>query len=435
MESQAAGAAPRAAWPVIGCGPAMTRKTFLQTAIGAPVLGRAASASDTIGLGMIGTGTRGGDLIKDVLKTTGSKIVAICDVYKPHVDKGIQMCGNAEAKRYVDYRDLLADKNVDAVVVATPDHWHAQMLIDACDAGKDVYMEKGWTRTVDEAKAMLAKVKQSGRVMQLGHQGRQYAAARQARALIERGDLGPVTLVTTGRCGNTLPERATWRWYGYYSAWDRPEEAFVVKNLDWARWLGPAPKQDFSMERFWHWRCYWDYGTGVAGDLLSHELDYVQSVLRYGIPDRCATLGGIHYLDDGREVPDTTSTTYEFDKQKCTVTFVSTMNSAMPLAPEFRGKFATLRFNRIGQDANDFEVLGDRNAGKHPAGVIRKFDPAATPAPPSHMQDFLNCIRDRGKPQCDEDEAFIEAVTFIMSAVAYREQRVVRWDREKQQIV
>lgn len=413
----------------------MTRKTFLHTAIGAPAVARAAAPSDTIGLGMIGTGTRGGDLIKDVLKTTGSRIVAICDVYKPHVEKGVKMCGNTEAKRYTDYRDLLADKNVDAVVVASPDHWHAKMLTDACDAGKDVYMEKGWTRTVEEAKSMRAKVKQTGRVMQLGHQGRQYAAAAQARELIGQGYIGPVTLVTTGRCGNTPPERATWRWYGYYSAWDRPDEAQVVKDLDWERWLGPAPKRPFSMERFWHWRCYWDYGTGVAGDLLSHELDYVQSVLGYGIPDRCSTLGGIHFLTDGREIPDTTSTTYQFDKQKCTVTFVSSMNSAQPLTPEFRGKFAAIRFNRIGQDANDFEVIGERNAGKHAGGVIRKFDPAATPPQPSHMQDFLNCIRERRKPKCNEDEAFVEAVTFIMSAKAYREQRVVRWDGAREEIV
>lgn len=413
----------------------MTRKTFLSTAVGVPAVVRNVSASDTIGIGHIGIGTRGGDLVKDVLKTTGGKIVAVCDVYRPHVEKGARMCGNPEAKRYSDYRDVLADKNVNAVVIATPDHWHSKMLADACEAGKDVYIEKGWTRTVEEAKAMRATVKRTGRIMQLGHQGRQYAAAIQARELIEQGYLGPVTLVTTGRCGNTPMEHATWRWYGYYNIWDRPDAAQVVKDLDWERWLGPAPKRPFSMERFWHWRCYWDYGTGVAGDLLSHELDYVQSVLRYGIPDLCSNLGGVHLLQDGREAPDTTSTTFEFEKQNCAVTFVSSMNSAQPLTPEFRGKYATLRFNRIGQDANDFEVIGERSAGKYGGGVIRKFDAAATPAQPSHMQEFLNCVRERRKTKCNEDEAFIEAVTFILSVVAYREKRVVRWDREKELIV
>ena len=413
----------------------MTRKSFLTAAIGVQAAGRAAAASDTIGIGHIGIGTRGGDLVKDVVKSSGGKIVALCDVYKPHVEKGARTCGNPDAKRYVDYRDLLADRNVDAVVIASPDHWHSKMLADACEAGKDVYIEKGWTRTVEEAKSMLATVKRTGRIMQLGHQGRQYAAAIQARELIQQGYLGPVTLVTTGRCGNTPPEHPNWRWYGYYNAWDRPDPAQVVKDLDWDRWLGPAPKRDFSMERFWHWRCYWDYGTGVAGDLLSHELDYVQSVLRYGIPDLCSNLGGVHLQQDGREIPDTTSTTFEFEKQNCTVTFVSSMNSSLPLTPEFRGKFATLRFNRIGQDANDFEVIGEKNAGKYEGGVIRKFDAAATAPQPSHMQDFINCVKERRKTKCNEDEAFVEAVTFIMSAVAYREKRVVRWDREKQLIV
>ena len=134
----------------------MTRKTFLSTAVGVPAVVRNVSASDTLGIGHIGIGTRGGDLVKDVLKTTGGKIVAVCDVYRPHVEKGARMCGNPEAKRYSDYRDVLADKNVNAVVIATPDHWHSKMLADACEAGKDVYIEKGWTRTVEEAKAMRA---------------------------------------------------------------------------------------------------------------------------------------------------------------------------------------------------------------------------------------------------------------------------------------
>lgn len=414
----------------------VTRKQFLSAALAAPAVLRGASPNDAIGIGHIGTGTRGGDLVKAVVESKGARITAICDVYTPHVDKAVKYSGNPEAKRYTDYQDLLADKNVDAVVVATPDHWHSKMLLDALAAGKDVYMEKGWTRTIEEAKAMHAAVKRSGRVMQLGHQGRQYASAIQARELIARGDIGPVTLVCTGRCGNTPMETPTWRWYGYYSQWVRPDAAQVKRDLDWDRWLGPAPKIPFSMEHFWHWRCYWAYGTGVAGDLLSHELDFVQSVLGYGIPDLCTSLGGVNLLQDGREVPDTTSTAYQFEKQNCTVTFFNTMNSSEPdQPPEFRGKYGTVRFNRIGQSADDFVLTGDRRAGKHPAGVVRRFDPAATPPQPTHMQDFIDCVKSRRRPKCNEDEAFIEAVTFIMSVAAYRERRTVRWDRDKQQIV
>lgn len=397
---------------------------------------RSAGLNGEIALALIGAGTRGGDLIKDLLKCTGAKLRAACDVYRPHVDKAIRYAADPSIKRYTDYREILADKSIDAVIIAAPDHWHSKMLIDAVEAGKDVYVEKGWTRTVEEAKAMLAAVKRTGRVMQLGHQGRQYASAIQARELIESGYLGPVTMVNTGRCGNSPVETATWRWYGYYNQFTRPDPAQVEKDVDWKLWLGSAPQIPFNMEHFWHWRCYWRYGTGVAGDLLSHEFDFVQSVLRYGIPDTCASLGGINLLQDGREIPDTTNTTYQYEKQNCTLTFLSTMNSGVPAQPpEFRGKYATIRFNAIGQDANDFEIYGDSAARKYDRGIIRRFDAKATQPQPSHMQDFINAVRDRTRTKCNEDEAFVEAVTFIMSVVAYKEKRVVRWDRERQQIV
>ena len=414
----------------------LSRKSFLAMGVGVPAVLSAAAPNDTIGIGHIGVGTRGGDLVKNVVKSQGAKIVAICDVYQPHIEKGVEYSNNPSAKRYTDYQELLADPNVDAVVIATPDHWHAQMLIDAAEAGKDIYMEKGWTRTVEEAKAMLAAVKRTGIVMQLGHQGRQFASAIQARELIENDYIGPVTMVRTGRCMNLPMETPIWRWYGYYNKFDRPDPEQVQRDLDWENWLGPAAKSPFSMEHFWHWRCYWPYGTGVAGDLLSHELDFVQSVLRHGIPDTCLSVGANNLLKDGREVPDTTNTIYQWEEQNRTVTFFSTMNSAEPgQPPELRGKFATMRFNRIGQAASDFEIIGDRRAGKFDGGVIGKFDPSKTPPQPTHMQDFLNCVRDRRKPKCDEDEAFIESVTFIMSIVAYMEQRQVRWDPVRQKIV
>ncbi|MCP5118171.1 MAG: Gfo/Idh/MocA family oxidoreductase, partial [bacterium] len=253
----------------------------------------------------------------------------------------------------VDYQDLLADDNIDAVVIATPDHWHSKTLIDALDAGKDVYIEKGWTVSVEEAKAMRAAVKLSGRIMQLGHQGRQLAAAIQARELVEDGYIGPIALVRTGRAMNRPPETPIWRWYGWYSEYKRPKAADVIKELDWKRWLGDTPEIEFNMERFWHWRCYWGYGTGLYGDLLSHEMDYVQSVLRHGIPDTCFSAGYNNLLKDGREVPDTSNTIYQWEQANRTVTFFSDMNSGFGQPPELRGKYATLRFNKIGQAADD----------------------------------------------------------------------------------
>jgi predicted dehydrogenase len=335
---------------------------------------------------------------------------------------------------------------VDAVVIATPDFRHAPMVIEAANAGKDIYIEKCWARTVPETKAMYAAVKKSKVVMQLGHQGRQVPASLQAAELIKEGVLGPVTLVRTGRLENTMVGRNFWRWYGWYSDFKRPDPAQVKRDLDWDRWLGPAPKVPFSMEHFWHWRCYWNYGTGFAGDLLSHEFDFVQSVLGYGIPDTCVCMGQNNLLRDGREVPDTWSTVYGYEKRGCTLTFQGSMNSgSLVQPPEFRGKEALLRFDSIGHNISKFDVYAERSSRRYGAEIdsgrikvgkpFLSYDPAKTPPQPTHMEDFLNCVRSRKRPKCNEDEAFVEAVTCIMSVIAYKEKRQVRWDALKQEVV
>ncbi|KPL09227.1 hypothetical protein AMJ85_07005 [candidate division BRC1 bacterium SM23_51] len=421
-------------------------------AAGAPAVLAAKSPSEEIGVGHIGLGVRGGTLIRKVAGTNrepgikGVKVVAVCDVYKPHLQKGIDRSNNPSVRTYTDYRDLLADKGVDAVVIATPDHWHSQMVIDAANAGKDIYIEKGWTRTVPEAKAMLAAVKKNNVVMQLGHQGREKAAGLQAAQLIDEDVLGPVTLVRTGRMENRPLGRNIWRWYGGYNEYERPDPAQVIRDLDWKQWVGPLSARPFSMEHFWHWRCYFDYGTGIAGDLLSHEIDFVQSVLRYGIPDSCTCAGQISLLKDGRDVPDTWNTIYEYEKRGCTVTFVSSMNTREPgVFPEFRGKDAWLLFDSIAQSVTTFDVCVEPDTAKYNARIEKgeidpnkpfmTFDPSKTPEQPSHQEDFFNCVRSREKPKCNEDEAFIEAVTAIMSVEAFKKERKVRWDRQKQEIV
>lgn len=443
--------------------PAMSRRRFLSAtgkrvsaaaavSVSAPALLGARSPNETIGVGCIGLGVRGGNVIYQIAggrgwkPVEGARVMAICDVYRPHREKGVRRSNNPQARTYVDYQDILADKDVDAVVIATPDHWHSRIVIDAAKAGKDIYCEKGWTRTIPEAKAMLAAVKENKTVMQLGHQGRSRTAGVQGAQLIRDGILGPVTLVRIGRMTNGPLGRNIWRWYGEYRNFNRPDPGQVRRDLDWDRWLGPAPKVPFSMEHFWHWRCYWNYGTGAAGDLLSHEMDFVQAVLGMGIPDTCACLGQNCLLDDGREVPDTWNTIYGFEKHDCVVTFNCSMNTAEPLQPpEFRGKDAYLRFDSIAQSVSTFDVVAEPSSARYgdalesgkikPGEPFMRFDPSKTPEQPHHMQDFLNCVRTRQKPRCNEDEAFIETATFLMSVHALREKRQVRWDPEKQDIV
>ncbi len=399
----------------------------------APSVLAAKSPNETIGVACIGLGTRGGDLINAVAPLPGVKVVAVCDVYKPHLQKGVDRSRNPEVKSYVDYREAIADPKVDAVVIATPDHWHTPIVLEAVAAGKDVYCEKGWARTVAEARQMRGAIKQKRIVFQLGHQARQATCALQAKELIATGVLGPITLVRTGRYMNSAPGRNTWRWYGYYNAWERPDPVQVAKDVDWTRWLGPAPAIPFNEQHFWHWRCYWPYGTGQAGDLLSHELDFIQYLLGHGIPDSCSCVGWNALLKDGRETPDTWTAVYTFEKPGCTVTFNGSMNTGVGQPVEICGKLATLRFDGIAHDVNNFSIEPEGFPGseKLPKGYER----GKTPQQPNHMVDFFNCVRSRKKPKCDEDEAFIETATFVMSVESYQQKRVVRWDPAKEEIL
>ena len=435
----------------------VSRRAFLETtgkgaaaAAVAPAILGARSPNETIGVGHIGLGVRGGELIQQTAGGTakqkgiaGARVVAVCDVYKPHLQKGVDRSQNASVRTYTDYKELLADPEVNVVVIATPDHWHAQMLMDAAAAKKDVYVEKCWTKSVPEAKAMRKAVKENKIVMQLGHQGRESAAGLQAGELLKQGVLGPLTFVRIGMFRNRELGKDEWRWFGYYDQFDRPDPAQTQRDVDWKRWLGAAPDRPFDFERFWHWRCYWDYGTGIAGDLLSHEFDFAQYVLGYGIPDTCVASGQIGLLKDGRECPDIWNCAYEYLDRGTTLTWSCTFNSSQhDQTPEFRGKDAMLKF---GEGHATFDVYAERPSKKYSAKIMAgdlstekpmlSFDPAKTPAQPSHMQDFFNCVRSRGRTKCNEDEAFIEAVTCIMSVESFKQGRRVRWDRAKQEIV
>lgn len=221
-----------------------------------------AGQADPVRVAQIGIGTRGMNLIRVVGSKKSCRVVAICDVYQPHLARGVQLCGNPEVATFRDYREMLNDPKIEAVIIATPDHWHEKMLLDCVAAGKDVYCEKGWTISIDAAKRMRKAVRDANAVMQLGHQGRQLAAATVGAERIADGVIGDVTLVKTGRFFNGPTERPPWRWYGDYGNYERPDPAQVLKDLDWEAWLGDCPSIDFNERHFWHWRCYWPYGTG-----------------------------------------------------------------------------------------------------------------------------------------------------------------------------
>ena len=440
----------------------VSRRSFLkQTGTGAAAAAAMTQApavwaashkpNEIVRVGHCGIGVRGSQLVTDVAGepergrpgTPGAQVVAICDVYEKHLENGLKLSANPKAKAYHDFNAMLEDKDIDAVVISTPDHQHSTMLIAAAEAGKDIYIEKCWTRTVPEAKMMLKAIKDTNRVMQLGHHQRASTAGLQARDVVLSGILGEITFVRTGCFRNRARSKAEWRWYGGYSQYVRPDESQVRNDLDWAKWLGDAPLYPFSMERFWHWRCYWDYGTGIAGDLLSHAFDFANHVIRLGIPETATTSGNNNLLHDGREAPDTWNTVFEYPSRGLTLLYSTTFNS-QNFAPntddiEIRGKDALMKVN-----SNTYEVYPEENSERYKpdmdAGKIsnekpmKTFDPGATPEQPSHMEDFIQCVKSRNKPKCNEDEAFVEAITCIMSVVAYKTKQTVSWDADDLEI-
>lgn len=308
------------------------------------------------------------------------------------------------------------------------------MVLDAAKAGKDIHCESGFSRTLGEAKLMRDALKKSDVVFPLGHQARQSRCALQAKELIAHGIRGSITLVRTGRFKPTEPEHPDWRWYGYYDKWERPNPAKVAKDVNWDLWLGPAPKIPWNERHFWHWRCYWAYGTGYAGDLLSHEMDFVRYLLGHGIPDTWSCVGLLSLLRDDREVPDSCPATYEFERLGRTVTFAGSMNLGQTKQPvELSARDATLRFDDIAHNVTRFQGLPEEHNAR--PSLPKGYDWRATPKQPDRMQDCLNCIRSPGTPKCATDEAFVETPTFLMSLASYQQKRVVRVDSAKEEIV
>ena len=324
-----------------------------------PVLNRNVPTDKKIRLGIIGTGGRGRALLKaagflnpaiidqyrenarenkadkrydDFLEQDDLNLVVngVCDIYDINAEKGIKACANIhknptggemgiEPKRYRNYLELLSADDIDAVIIATPDHWHGTMSIEAARAGKHVYCEKPLTWKVDETYEVLQAVKENCIVFQLGHQNRQTESYFRAREAYEKGILGKVNLVevTTNR---NSPNGA---W-----VYDIDEEA-GAHNIDWEQFIGPAPAHPFSLERFFRWRCWWDYSTGLSGDLFTHEYDAMNQILDLGIPHSAVSSGGIYFYKDGRTVPDVLQQTFEYPHRDLTLIYSASLASNM----------------------------------------------------------------------------------------------------------
>ncbi len=381
-------------------------------------LGRTAyAANDTIQIGIIGCGGRARHLMGALPSLPGVKVVAVCDVYTPNREGGRKAFGGDAVKGFVDHRELLAQKDVDGVLVATPDHWHVPVTIDAVKAGKDVYVEKPLLHKLEEGPAILAAMAGSDRIVQVGTQQRSMPQFHKAKEMIRAGRLGPVRKVHMSWNRNGPPSK-------------NRRSGVKAEDVDWKRFLGNAPDQPFDGYRMQNWRWMWDFGNGILTDLMVHWLDAVIWLLELDRPAEALTIGN-HFAAEGVwETPDTIQTFLHYDQPalQCYFegTFVNCHNRAMCT---LMGEHATLYLDR-----GRYELHPERpQAGAYEEEILGKGVRGADfydnpPGELLHLSNWLECMRTRKQPNAPVADGVKAAAAALMGNLAYRERRVVTRD-------
>jgi predicted dehydrogenase len=349
------------------------RSFIIATGMTALAATRVFGANEKIRLGLIGAGERMKGLIESANKAAPCEIVAVSDVYGPHRDLFKERSGGL-ATTHLDYREVLDNKDIDAVIIAAPDHWHLRMALDALAAGKDVYLEKPVTHNLEEGPVLTKAVRSSKQILQCGMQQRSWAHFRDAVDLVQGGSLGRVVQV-----------RTYW-WQNYHTNW--PMKPVDQQALDWKAWLGSAPEQPFSEEKFSHWRWFWNFGGGAMTDLFTHWIDVVHWAMKADQP-RHAQMLADKYVFEEWDCPDTIQAAFRYPGFD--VVYEGMMNSSIDDGGiEFRGTDATLKIDRAG-----FALYRER-AGKDQNPVLTEHN--FRDGTITHMENFFECIKTRKDP-------------------------------------
>jgi predicted dehydrogenase len=463
--------------------------------IKAPVILKGSSKGNLLRIGIIGFGNRAvshanglgymhpGDV--DKRKANGSleewlaqedlnvAITGICDVFDLHAERGLETArntvrsggatsSNIPVKRYRTYQEMLDDKEIDAVMIATPDHNHAPIAIAAAKAGKHIYCEKAPAHTEEQLYGVYDTVKNSKIVYQLGHQVPQSVIFKQARDIIKKDILGKITLVETTTNRNT----ADGAWCRTFDASGKPKPG-DEKSIDWEQWLGPAPKVPFNIDRYYSWTKFFDYDIGLIGQLFTHEYDAVNQLLRIGIPKSAVSSGGIYYWKDDRDMPDLLHCVFEYPDRDLTLLYSATLSNSRSRGRVFMGHDASMELGNaisITADGESTRYKKQIEAGIiDPSGPMVSFNPssgkidAVTSATEKyyaarglttttingrnvdvthlHIKEWIDCIRNGGTPSANIERAFEEGVTCLMAHKSYVEKRRTVWDPVNRKIV
>jgi len=400
------------------------------------------------------------------------KLTAICDIFDFRAEKALNSF-HTEAnpcKRYESYLDLIHSGEVDAIIIATPDHWHAPMAQAALEAGVHAYVEKPMTHTITETYRLREAVRNNpGAVLAIGHQHRQTLSFLTAQDAIAKNTLGHISLVVTNT--NRNDDNGAWQYEIHPDA--SPE------TIDWNAFLGTAPQVPFNPEHFFRWRKWWAYGSGLSGDLLTHDYDRINCVLNMGIPRFVTASGGIYTHRDGRNVPDVMQVNMDFPdfstgssqdegKEKgMSLVYSATLGNQFDRGTVLMGHDGSMELGNI------LTIYADPRSTKYqdliqdgridPQVPIYQYDPTAegvdavTSATAKyfankgllwtyrdgkrvdstflHIREWLSCIRNGGKPSCGIEEGFEEAITAHMAGLSYKIGRRIEWDPATEQII
>lgn len=377
---------------------------------------RVLGANDKIRVGVLGSGNRAQYLMKLFKQFPSTEIVAVADVYEPHRAKALKLA-SPDAKAHVEYREVLDRQDVDAVIIGSPDHWHKAMLIDAVRAGKDVYLEKPIMHSIEEGAEMVRAVEETKRIVQTGTQQRSWEHYLLGKHLVDSGKLGKVNFIHT-------------YWYQNYSRWDGKTPEIDLGLLDWKRFLGNAPAQPFSVEKYLWWRHYWDFGGGILADLLTHWIDVIQWYMGQSAPKTAATTGQLYLMK--WQAPDALTAVYEFPGDFM-VTFTGGYGHSVDDGGiEFRGTEATLKIDRtrLAVYAEDAKWVPGTNAPE-PEILVRSDHDGTL----DNVKNFLDCIRSRRTPSAPIQAGFEAARTAWIGNIAMKRGMKTVWDAVKARVV
>jgi predicted dehydrogenase len=405
-----------------------SRRSFVKSAVGTgvalssgPFVGRVLGANERPVAGVIGCGGQGRWNLRDFQKTGQVEIAAVCDVYDANMAQLAELSDGKPAQ-YKDYRRILERKDIDFVIISTPDHWHALPMIEACDAGKDVYVEKPLSLTVVEGRRMVEAARRNRRVVQAGTQQRSGRHFQEAVEIVRSGRIGVVSSVRTWNYANQYPLGI-----------GNPPDTAPLPGLDWDLWLGPAPKLPYNRNRcLYNFRWFWDYSGGMMTDWGTHLVDVVHWAMGVDAPTSVYAAGGKLQLRDNRETPDTLEVVYEYPGFVLNYSYRILNGRGVDghgYGIQFHGSEGTLFVDRGG-----YELFPEPARDESLPPPIAAAKAGGSPQHYPHVVDFLECLKSRKPPNSDVEICHRSTSACHLANISYKTKRRIAWDGKTEQI-